>query len=620
MPGPTPPYVESEVPSAMPMPPVAWIVKLAHEHIAVPTLNAHQRSYFHHNILSPFDKSEALNEATRKKVLADALAGAPFQHQSTSPVQDAAEEAAVAAEVAASGTPKGGPKAVGTDRDAVRATVRGFTRQGWEYALNKIIGNLWNAKKNKVLKTQAASSSAASTSASNANLTTANAMNILDLVEYTARAKFDNENRDAITALAKTYEGGNAGANTNKAEKALWMNADHQKWQVALEEELAMVSDAQRMAVLATGISNALGKLQATGRFPDFVATIEFGYFDGKQMCFEVVSAENIPTNVSIKTGFRSQHEEQSQSYLSSIHDWANSGLKELHASKLDKTKAALASQASRNPVFEPTSSDVDEMSSKEITSAMAEFFKLSFEHAHGTRDIPWVEIKSEPTRFFDISSLSLSFTLDDPSNLSRVERFELAAALIRVAGPGSPNFFMTANSDSAAGEQAAQAERDKAAEAERLRLELEAVATVAEADRLRREREDHAKAAEERLRLQAEEEREKVAEAERLRVQLEAEAAAETERQRKKAKEDEEAAEEERLHKQGEKSKPKGKKGKKPVEDASVPKPPPRPKVKPPKDAAVATRKSSRTTKAPKRLGEESDAEDAPPAKRPRL
>ncbi|KAF7326034.1 hypothetical protein MKEN_00454300 [Mycena kentingensis (nom. inval.)] len=426
----------------MPMPRLAFIHKLANEHIAVPALSSIQRSYLHHEILRSYDKKTPLTAAQRTRIVDDALDGAPFKHQSTNVLQDAEEHAAIQAAVTASGTPKNAvrDRASGGDGDAVRDCIRGFARAGWRYAITKVVNNLWDANKRKAGTTK----SSIASNKGNSELPLPKAMKLLDLVECTGRSKFVNERQEEIEALARTYEGGNPGANKHKAAKELWEKEDHSAWEDALNADMESVSPAERMSMLVIGISEALGKLQDSGRFPPFVATLQFGFLDSKQLCFEI--GESVPQNSKILRGFREQYEDVSQAYLSAMHQWASDDLKDLER----LSKKSLQASSKPSPTFQ-LSDDIDNLSMNEISSTMADFFANSYEHARGTREIPWSAVRAQPNRYFDADALSLRFNLDDPSNLDRSSRLDLAAALTRVAGPGSMCFFFPESAEIAA-------------------------------------------------------------------------------------------------------------------------------------------------------------------------
>ncbi|KAJ7059724.1 hypothetical protein C8F01DRAFT_1295791 [Mycena amicta] len=536
---PTYKYDPNVVPSAMPLPRVAGMHELKNDRFAIPDLNSHQRGLLSKVILPKYDLSKALTSADHTAIKKEALASKAFQHQSSDLEADKREENDLAGRIAAQGG-NGPAGEAGVDQDAVRATLRGFPMKSWDIAIQRVITNANNAGKTKAKAGRSAgtsSSTTRTTPTSKSQLTAGDATRILDLIDYTARKKFANDQHLDILDLARTYEGSNAGANFNKAEKVLWDQADHKEWEAALQAELSEISPAQRMAMLRTGVANALSKIQDTGRFPPFVATMQLGYLENNKMSFEV--GEALPADVKITPGFHEQHEDVSEQYLAQMHEWAVEPLKEISLAKNNGGMAA------GHPVFELTTSDLEQMMPAALSKAIGDFLAASFEFVHATRDIPWGLLKLDPELYFDSSTLELGLSLDDPSKLPVGQRFEVAAELVRVAGPGTPNFFRPRVRDdpSSVAEKLIAEERARKAAEE---LEAEEARKRREADEAKERELVEQKQREEETRKQQEEmadEERKQREAEEARKQREDNELREKEAAEQKRRETEEQA-----------------------------------------------------------------------------
>ncbi|KAJ7051027.1 hypothetical protein C8F01DRAFT_1263510 [Mycena amicta] len=481
-------YDENLVPSAMPMPLLQSVVVNKNEEYGVPHLNDLQRA-FSKTVFADYDMENLTNDdraAIKKKI----LDGKPFQHRSGNAEVERKEEAAVATQIADAITQERAKLKAkredhgdsGKDLDAVRTCLRGFPIIGWNRAIQKAMSNEKNNKKlmvnAKATKTTTATPASGSGSLpasppnvnTDSGLTIADAMRILDLVGYTARQKFATDQREEILALARTYEGTNAGGNFNRATRELWETADKDKWEAAKESELEEIagSPPERMAMLLMALCSALSKIQDSGRFPAFFATLQLGYIDGGKMVFEI--GEAMPAGSSSLAGFKEKNEKEYEQYLSRMHMWG-------------RDVAGL---------------DIELIPAAEITTAVVEFLASSYEHVHQTRTIPWDEIVAEPRRFFDPERLRLTFTLNDPMKLKAYERVQLAAVLCEVAGPGTANFFDTppTGEDEAKERERVAAELKAHDDAERERVEAEAAAAK-ERERAAAEQEAHDEEAE---------------------------------------------------------------------------------------------------------------------------
>ncbi|KAJ7223434.1 hypothetical protein GGX14DRAFT_387755 [Mycena pura] len=575
---PTYKYDPAAVPSAMPLPETLEFHIVKNDQFAIPKMHNYQRAFLSKKVLVKYNLT-SLKDEDHPAIYKECFDSKEFTHESVNPAAEALEEATLASQIASQITAKmvaaGDKPPNAHDQDAVRRTLRGYTIKGWEMAIARVVSNAvyyantkagtTNVKKIKKSNAKPSNGTSTSvpptipsTSTSQSTLTTGEATRILDLIDYTARKKFANDQREEILALAHTYDGSNAGANFNKAEKALWGQADPAYWEAKLQQQLDKISAAQcidliylyystsdprfrRMASLREGVVEALSKIQDTGRLPPFVATIQLGYLDHGKISFEV--GEALPAGAKITGEFHETHADISEQYLGQLHEWAALPLSEL---ALVKAKSVTSTTP---PSFKITAADLEKMLPTAATAAITEFLVKSYEYAHATDNIPWALIREQPDEYFDSSALDLGFALDDPANLSLSQRFALATALGRMAGPGSPNFFILARNTGDGEDQQAEMERQQCEAADRL-----------EADRVRKQQEaDDAERLREAERVQKQQEADDAAEADRLRKQQEAnEAAAESEQVReaervRKQQEAEDAAEADRLRKQKE-------------------------------------------------------------------
>ncbi|KAJ7060074.1 hypothetical protein C8F01DRAFT_1084488 [Mycena amicta] len=380
----------------MPMPALAGVVVLKNDCFGVPALGDLQRAFIYDRAFEGLDLTN-LTKADHKEIKKKTLASKPFQHCFVDPDADAQEEANMAekirAAVALERQSKGkttstdnGDSARGTDVDANRQDLRGFPILGWERAIQKVIGNAVDAAKGRALK-KAKPSVASGVHSGVSSLSSTDAMRILDLMEYTPRAKFTTDKHEEILALACTYTGGNPGANFNRAAKALWAQADQDQWAAATEAELAAIPPAERMALLKSAFCTALSKIQDSGRFPSFVATLQLGYHDEdyNRMAFEV--GEAFPLDSEVVPGFQSTREIECESYLGHLHAWAAVPLKDL--ARLKSTSATTA----EHPVFELSLADVEELTPSRLTIEVIKFLTASYHHVYGTCVIPWAAV-----------------------------------------------------------------------------------------------------------------------------------------------------------------------------------------------------------------------------------
>ncbi|KAJ7227023.1 hypothetical protein GGX14DRAFT_555606 [Mycena pura] len=648
--GKTPPYDASRVPDAMPLPSVSEVVLLKHEEVPIPDLNEFQRSYIIHEILPKYDLSK-LDNQDREAIKKQALASKPFQHISVNAeAEHLEEETEIPKQMAACKRPKQSSSAavannaLGADADAQQDKIRGFVKWAWRKAIGTLLKNKKYAEgRSDLVKTAKGGSAATKTTVSRTTSpnvtgdpTTAvdkknesAAFRLLKLRNYTPRDKFSDVMYDNILAYARDEFGGpNGGADFQKAEKLLWAREDEKVWAARLAADEEHITAAERMAVLKKGVVDLLTTLTDHPRFPPFVATLQLGFQEGKQMIFEV--GEAIPEGAVITPGFKAKHDETYEAYLRDMHSWSAGPLRDLTAAREHKKASSIA-----HPVFELDVAQLNDISLKDISILTEKYLVDSFEHAFQTRDVPWPTIKNQPNEFFDSSALGLSFALDYPPNLTGPQRVELASALIKVAGVGCPNLFRKQPddrpSDDSEDELGDEAPRKAAAAAAKAR-DAEAAAAARACDKeeaARKAREEVAAAAARALKEEEEaarKAREEVAAAAARALEEEEEAAMKV--REAKARMEEAAVEAAKTKKAQEEQKSKRKPTRAPKKasepSATEPQSPAKPRVLRSNKPSERTRRSDRGRKVPEKVDKrvskralEDREEEAPAAKR---
>ncbi|KAJ7202012.1 hypothetical protein GGX14DRAFT_399589, partial [Mycena pura] len=261
---------------------------------------------------------------------------------------------------------------------------------------------------------------------------------LLGITAYSGRDKFRDDRHNEIYEYAKTLPGTtNAGGKFRKAEALMWAQEDRAVWDAAaaVQED---VDWNERQKLVATGFEQMVDNLHASRKFRPFVATMMMGWLneDGKVIFEWQVSfisldlTEAVPEEIGVAESFRRLHPQLVQQTLNAMYTWAENPLKEYLI-----TREASAKQA------------LDDLSHNVLVSTVTTYLEESFEAAFGTGEIiPWAEMASQPSRFYDTTRFQLGFTLTGLADLSRSQWYELAGMLAASAGTGTLGFFRQAD------------------------------------------------------------------------------------------------------------------------------------------------------------------------------
>ncbi|KAJ6552281.1 hypothetical protein DFH09DRAFT_1319326 [Mycena vulgaris] len=625
------PYNEADVPDIMPFPDLATFAASNGEHIAVPKLPQHQRSYILDIALRNADLGDlgTQKEANEfyDQVKTQALDAKVFQHK----VQpgDRAEEASLSERINTwklenpgklnkkAGKPRANDGDASDDEEdegGRKALLRGYTKAGWRKA---IISNKRSADnvKNKVKKTDTAPSKPAPSTA---------VTKLLGLAALTGRDKFREDCHDEIQRFSQTLPGDiNAGGKFAKAEAILWAKEDKASWDAMVEDE--EVDWEERQKLVASGFKHMFQKLHTSGKFRPFMATMLMGWLDTNRNV-QLEWAEAVPEGIHARQSFEKQYPQLAQDNFNAMYAWAERPLKEY---------VAVGDSANGLPPVFPLGLDaLDDVSANVLAQTVTSFLMASYQAAFGSREIPWPAIADTPDNFYDAANFpELVLSSNGLAGLKGPQWYTLAASFAAGAGEGSAGFFrkrvavtgdepLHAATTVEAERLKREAERKKQEEDEEeaaVRLEQE------EAERLKREaqlqkqqqqeeqvarlqQEEAAAAAArvereevERLKHEAERKKQQQQEEEVARLQQEEEAAAaaaarlQREEAERLKREDERKKQEKREKEGGQEEKKSGRKRKAEVQLV-------------PEDAgdSMATRRPSRTRKTPQEAEKE--------------
>ncbi|KAJ7694296.1 hypothetical protein B0H16DRAFT_1845749 [Mycena metata] len=502
-------YDAAAVPDIMPFPALALVATTKGEEIPVPDLNDYQRSWIHDVALRDVDFEVELPtraESTKfyDKVKMDAFEAKAFQHA----VQpgDAAEEASLSKAIAKwkrdnvkknkktqnanDANDAGGAEGAGAADDAAGANeeedegaragmLRGFPRQGWRLAIQKVISNKRTADKTRAAATKVIAAAAP------APIAPATALaKLMGLATYTARDKFRDERHAEIHEYSLTLAGANAGGNFRKAEALMWAKEDQAFWADAAAAEEEDVDWEARQGLIVGGFQHLVDTLSANPKFRPFVANISMGWLNEKnQLKLEWV--ETVPSGVKVRQRFEDQYKELTRSCLNAMYAWAEKPLQDYVATR-DGSAAPAA------PVFPHTAEALNDMSPNAVGQSIHAFLTKSYEAAFGNGAIPWAAIASAPSEYFDTEKFDVSF---DSTGLESFQGkwHALGSILASGAGEGTSGFFRKVSA--VVGEKEAEAEAERV-EREKQEQEQERV----EAERLERERVEREKQEQERV------------------------------------------------------------------------------------------------------------------------
>ncbi|KAJ7036996.1 hypothetical protein C8F04DRAFT_1181012 [Mycena alexandri] len=544
-------YDAADVPDIMPFPDLALVWTSKGQEIAVPKLNAHQRSWIHDVALrdagfASLQGKERL--AFYNKVKGDALKAKAFQH--TPRPEDETEEARLPALIASwkkaqaekkkktttkksdkgkakagaddggnvsdqgeddgKGQAKGGAddggnvSDQGEDQAARTGLLRGYRIAGWNRAIQKVISNKRTAAGDKAKKDIGGEDEAPAL------------QKLLGLAKFTGRDKFRGDRHEEILDLAHSLPGVNIGGNFRRAEGILFAKEDKAVWDTTAASEEG-VNWKERQSLVATGFQAMVSNLNASGQFRPFVAVMVTAWIDehGEPQLDWV---EAIPSSIRIPESFEKQNKRLVGNNLDAMYAWAAQPLKDLVAT----------GSAQDTPTFPLSLEALDDTAPKALAHTVTTFLSESYEAAFGSLekplDIPWADVAQNAPKYYDNTHCPVVFTSSGLTELTRAQWDALATTLASTAGAGTFGFFRKAPAvprEEAGLEQ--EAEEEVCHKEEEARLERE---QEAEARRKQVEEEAHRKEEEGHLEREQEAEgRRKQAEEARRKGEQEAEA-----------------------------------------------------------------------------------------------
>ncbi|KAJ7040864.1 hypothetical protein C8F04DRAFT_1177471 [Mycena alexandri] len=555
-------YDAADVPDIMPFPDLALVWTSKGQEIAVPKLNAHQRSWIHDVALRDTDFAGLQGKerlAFYNKVKGDALKAKAFQHMARP--EDEAEEARLPALIASwkkahtekkkktskkndKGKAKGGADgggdisdqredadkgqaddggnvSDGEDQAARTGLLRGYRIAGWNRAIQKVISNKRTAVGEKAKKKDAGGEDEAPA-----------LQKLLGLATFTGRDKFRGDRHEEILELAHSLPGANMGGNFRRAEGILFAEEDKAVWDSAAASDEG-VDWKERQSLVATGFQAMVSNLNASGKFRPFVAVMLTAWLDehGEPQLDWV---EAIPTGIHIPESFEKQNKRLVGSNLDAMYAWTAQPLKD----------SVATGSAQHAPTFPLTVEALDETAPKALALTVKTFLITSYEAAFGSHDIPWADIAQNAAEYYDNIRCPVLFTSTGLTELTRAQWDALATTLASTAGEGSSGFFRKAPAvpREEVRRQQEQEEEARRTEEEEARLKQEQAQAEAAEEAHRKEEEAHLKEEEARLKQEqeeaqaAEEARRKEEEAHLEQEQAEARAAEEARRKQSEA------------------------------------------------------------------------------------
>ncbi|KAJ7076148.1 hypothetical protein B0H15DRAFT_955824 [Mycena belliarum] len=438
------PYDEARVPDIMPFPSLARVATSKGEEAAVPALNEHQRSWIldvgiRHLDLASLSGGKAAG-AVYDRVKNDAFEAKAFKHQ----VQpgDKAEEASLGALIAAwklkykkdtleTAADDGDGSDGEVDDGGREGLLRGYSKAGWRFAIQKVISNKRSAdiRKRKEVGAVAAGPRTIKTPAAEAPALS----KLLGIAAYTGRDKFRDDRHDAIYELAQTLPGENAGGKFRKAEGILWKAEDQASWEEAVTAEKD-VDWAERQRLIPKSFKHMVETLHDSRKFRPFVATMMMAWLDedGNLKC---EWAEGVPDDICVGQRFKALNTQLVSTMADAMHAWSAKPLKEYLASRAGPKETP-------HPVFPVTADEADELAPKALLSMVTRFLEESYGAAFGAGEMPWPAIASKPDEYYDTAHFPQGFASTGIAALSKGDLYSLANTLARVAGAGTEGFF----------------------------------------------------------------------------------------------------------------------------------------------------------------------------------
>ncbi|KAJ7863688.1 hypothetical protein B0H13DRAFT_2564524 [Mycena leptocephala] len=513
------PYDANAVPDSMPFPKLVLVTTTKGEETAVPVLNKHQQSWILDVALRQIDLVNLVNKKDTKKfydkVKTDTFDAKAFQH--TVQPEDEVEEAGLSVLVATykKDNPNWNKKKKITDKEEPEqedervGLLRGYTKAGWRWAIQKVISNKRTAEKSKSMKDAKDAGESVPVVAPELALS-----KLFGITASKGRNKFRQVRHDEIEEYSKTVEGPmNAGSKFRIAEAKMWVQEDHDSWDAMVDDE--DVDWKERQMLVAGGFQHMVQIIHATGKFRPLVATMVTAWVDENgQLQLDWVEA--VPEGIHVRQPFEKQYAKLSSDFINATYAWAEKPLQDYVAGRDASARPA-------PPVFPVTAEALDDMSPNAVAQTVTSFLVKSYHAVFGSEDIPWAAIASAPDEYYDSGNFDLAFSPKGLEELKSIQWHALAMTLASGTGEGTSGFFCKA----VAGEEEAEAARLKQVEEEaRLKREEEArLQQEADDARLKREEEVRLKREADDARLKQEEEARLKREADDARLKREEEA-----------------------------------------------------------------------------------------------
>ncbi|KAJ7687200.1 hypothetical protein B0H14DRAFT_2653961 [Mycena olivaceomarginata] len=190
--------------------------------------------------------------------------------------------------------------------------------------------------------------------------------------------------------------------------------------QIWIDED---VDWAEHQQTVAEGFKGMVQNLHASKQFRPFAAAMCMGWIDvNDQVNFEWVEA--VPDDIPVPDEFKAKNQRLVQQLVDGMHGWLSGPLQgtEEHGGK---------------PCLH---ADFEDLSHKQLVTAISNFLCDSYEFAFGTRQIPWEDITARPQEYYDIDHLPMPLT--STVAFSPTEWHALGGALAEVAAPRTSNLF----------------------------------------------------------------------------------------------------------------------------------------------------------------------------------
>ncbi|KAJ7729893.1 hypothetical protein B0H14DRAFT_3617134 [Mycena olivaceomarginata] len=160
-----------------------------------------------------------------------------------------------------------------------------------------------------------------------------------------------------------------------------------------------MWTGQRRQQTVAEGFKGMVQNLHASKQFRPFAAAMCMGWIDvNGQVNFEWVEA--VPDDIPVPDEFKAKNQRSVQQLVDGMHGWLSGPLQEYIAQEQKNMEDS--------PVFTLSQDDFEDLSHKQLVTAISDFLCDSYEFAFGTRQIPWEDIIARPQEYYDIDRLPM--------------------------------------------------------------------------------------------------------------------------------------------------------------------------------------------------------------------